>query len=306
MKYFFLPLLLLIFATTPLSAFAAQASFFGPIVPEICNACPCGFGGVMQLIQNVMNIMISFSIIFATIIIAWGGALYIFSSANPESRSTANKMLINAAVGIMIVLSAWLIVDFVMKTLYGGQFGPWNTILTGTGEDCIQKKDTQPLFGGTINTVPGGGGGGGTGGGGTGTPGSLTHAQAAAILQAAGISVSSSGNCSDKTNPRCTSLDGMHESTMKQVVALKESCGCDIVVTGGTETGHSSGHSNGYKIDIRTGTTINTYLQGLRSLGATSQGYPRYADRCGNVYMHESNPDHWDINVTQGVCSPLR
>ncbi len=302
MKYFFLPLLVLAFITTPLSAFAAQASFFGPIVPEICNACPCGFGGVMQLIQNVMNIMISFSIIFATIIIAWGGALYIFSSANPESRSTANKMLINAAVGIMIVLSAWLIVDFVMKTLYGGQFGPWNTILTGTGEDCITKKETQPLFGGSITTVPGTGGGGG----GSGTPGTMTHAAAAAILQAAGISVSSSGNCSDKTNSSCTSLDGMHESTIRQVVAVKENCNCSVVVTGGTETGHSSGHSNGYKIDIRTGSDINTFLQGLRSLGASSQGYPRYADKCGNVYMHESNPDHWDINVTQGLCSPLR
>ncbi|MBU1292953.1 pilin [Patescibacteria group bacterium] len=300
MKYLFISLVFFVFiAVTPVTAFAAQASFFGPIVPEMCKACPCGFGGVMQLIQNVMNIMISLSIIVATIIIAWGGALYIFSSANPESRSTANKMLINAAIGIMIVLSAWLIVDFVMKTLYGGQFGPWNTILTGTGDDCIQKRDTQPLAD-TIRPVTGGGGGGGGGG----TPGSMTHAQAAAILQAAGIGVSSSGNCSDKSNPRCTSLDGMHEATVRQAVAVKENCNCTVHVTGGTETGHSSGHTNGYKIDISLSNEVNTFLQGLRSGGSRSNGDPIYIDKCGNSYTRES--DHWDIEVRNGVCSPLR
>lgn len=91
------------------------------------------------------------------------------SATNPESRSQANKMLINAVVGICIVLSAWLIVDFVMKTLYGGQFGPWNSILiSGSGDSCIEAKPTSPLFSGNVFSVPGGttstgGGNAGTG-----------------------------------------------------------------------------------------------------------------------------------------------
>ena len=137
----------------PLSA-AAQ---FGPIVPEVCRTCPCGWGGVMAIIQNLVNFIIALSIIFATIIIAWGGGLYILSPTNPEMRSTANKMLINAVIGIMVVLSAWLIVDFVMKTLYGGQFGPWNSILIreGSGDSCIVEKEQKPLFSGDIFAVPG-------------------------------------------------------------------------------------------------------------------------------------------------------
>ena len=141
---------------------AIASAQFGPIVPDVCKICPCGFGGVLAIIQNVVNFVIAISIIFATIIIAWAGGLYILSATNPESRSQANKMLINAVVGICIVLSAWLIVDFVMKTLYGGQFGPWNSILiSGTGDSCIVAKPTNPLFSGNVFSVPGGNTGGG-------------------------------------------------------------------------------------------------------------------------------------------------
>lgn len=147
----FLPLLFAVFLL-PLVADAQ----FGPIVPEVCRQCPCGFGGVLAIIQNLVNFIIGIAIIFATIIIVWGGILYVLSPANPENRNTANKMLINAVVGILITLSAWLIVDFVMKTLYGGQFGPWNTILlNGSGPSCVEAKENKPLFSGDIAVTPG-------------------------------------------------------------------------------------------------------------------------------------------------------
>lgn len=154
----FLSILLCSLVFLPLIAEAQ----FGPIIPEACRTCACGFGGVLAIIQNVVNFLIGIAIIFATIIIVWAGSLYVLSATNPESRSTANKMLINAAVGLLIVLSAWLIVDFVMKTLYdsGSEFGPWNSILAGDGTEnsCIVAKPTSGLFTGSITGVPGTGG----------------------------------------------------------------------------------------------------------------------------------------------------
>ncbi len=156
------PLILLL----PLSAEAQ----FGPIIPEACRTCACGFAGVLAIIQNVVNFMIAIAIMFATIIMVWAGGLYVLSATNPESRSTANKMLINAAVGLLIVLSAWLIVDFVMKTLYknDSEFGPWNSILVGGDNSCIVAKATSPLFSGDMFTAPGQGTG--ASGGGSCTP----------------------------------------------------------------------------------------------------------------------------------------
>lgn len=151
-----------IFALATLMVFAPLPVMaqFGPIVPEECRSCPCGFGGVLAIIQNLVNFIIALAVIFATIIIAWGGFLYILSPANPGNRSLANKMLINAAIGLVITLSAWLIVDFVMKTLYGGQHGPWNSILYGqtSGNSCITvTKDPKKLFSGGIFSTPGAG-----------------------------------------------------------------------------------------------------------------------------------------------------
>jgi len=301
MKRFFL-LVLILFILAPIPA-AAQ---FGPIVPEVCRTCACGFGGVLAIVQNVVNFIISISIIFATIIMVWAGGLYIVSATNPESRSTANKMLLNAVIGILIVLSAWLVVDFVMKTLYnnGSEFGPWNSILLGgTGNSCVVAKPTSPLFSGNITAVPGAGTGAGSD---VITSGTATHQANAARLQAAGISISSSGNCADKRNGACTSLDGMKQNTVDQAIAIKQACtGCTIIVTGGTEVGHeetTTGHSAGYKIDLGTNAQLNAYIRSLTPTTPRANGDPRYLDKCGNEYADEGN--HWDITVTKGVCSP--
>lgn len=301
--------------TALLSAFALLILFlpgqalaqFDPIVPEVCRTCACGFGGVLAIVQNVVNFIIAISIIFATIIMVWAGGLYIVSATNPESRSTANKMLLNAVIGILIILCAWLVVDFVMKTLYdnGSEFGPWNSILLGgSGDSCVVAKDNVPLFSGNIVAIPGQG----TGvDGDVVTSGSASHQAGAAKLAAAGISISSTGSCADRRNASCTSLDGMKQNTVDQVIAIKQACtGCGVTVTGGTEVGHESGstsHSAGYKIDLATNAQLDAYIRSLTRSGSRGSD-DRYLDRCGNEYVRETSPNHWDITVTKGVCSP--
>lgn len=159
-------------------AHAANLPLLDPnftIVPTECTAaCPCGIGAALQFIQNIMNVMISLAVLAMTIFIVWAGFLFVMSATNPESRSKARGMLINAFIGLFIVLSAWLIVDFIMKQLYdgGGKFGPWNKILsTSSGSLCIEKHDPVAITGlpavVPINIVNGtSGNGGGTSGGG--------------------------------------------------------------------------------------------------------------------------------------------
>ncbi len=81
----------------------------------------------------------------------------------------------------------------------------------------------------------------------------LSHKAAAAKLRAANIGWTSSGRCSNRDNPTCTSFSGIKSGTISGVVTFKKSSRCKVTVTGGTETGHASGtysHWNGYKIDI--------------------------------------------------------
>lgn len=144
-------LLLGVSVLAPNVAFAADAKFFGPVISKECE-CPESapdWGCVLQTVQNVVNLGISLGVIFAVVVIAWAGMLYMTSSVNVQNREQAKTMLTHAVVGLLIALSAWLLVDFVMKILYnpntqgsGVQFGPWNTILADNdSEMCLKKRE---------------------------------------------------------------------------------------------------------------------------------------------------------------------
>ncbi|GAA3438447.1 hypothetical protein [Kutzneria kofuensis] len=125
----------------------------------------------------------------------------------------------------------------------------------------------------------------------------LTQSQAASQLRAAGITWSSSGNCTDRSNPHCTSFDQINASTVNGVITLRNASGCAINITGGTEVGHASGtysHYNGYKVDISHNSCIDNYVHNSFSyIGLRGDGYPQWKSAAGNLYCDEGN--HWDI-----------
>lgn len=93
----------------------------------------------------------------------------------------------------------------------------------------------------------------------------LTHAQATSMLRSSGITWSSSGNCSDRNNPTCTSFEQVNLATIQGAQTLKSASGCALNITGGTETGHASGtysHWNGYKLDYALGSgCLGNYIR---------------------------------------------
>jgi len=128
----------------------------------------------------------------------------------------------------------------------------------------------------------------------------LPHHFAAQRLRAAGIKRRSSGNCTSKHRPTCTSYTAIRANTVAKLIMLKRRSRCPIVVTGGTETGHAPGrhsHGNGYKVDVARNRCLDTYIRrkhtyvGRRSDGAALYRSGRSAH--GDVYALESN--HWDI-----------
>jgi hypothetical protein len=116
-------------------------------------------------------------------------------------------------------------------------------------------------------------------------------------VRAAGISISSSGNCHNRNVRSCTSLDGARGNTINGVITLKRSSGCPITITGGTEIGHAGGtysHGNGYKVDIALNSCIDSYVtRNFASIGRRGDGAAQYKSSAGNIYAREGN--HWDI-----------
>ncbi|MFI6099798.1 hypothetical protein ACIA8G_29935 [Lentzea sp. NPDC051213] len=123
-------------------------------------------------------------------------------------------------------------------------------------------------------------------------PAKYTHAQATAQLRAAGITWSSSGGCSDRNRPNCTSFEQVNQATIAGAKTFKSASGCALNISGGTETGHASGeysHWNGYKLDYSLSTCVSNYI--TRTF--TSIGGNKWRSGSGNIYFRESN--HWDV-----------
>jgi hypothetical protein len=148
-----------------------KPTFLGPIVPQECHCDnqtdPRGgtittapdFGCVMQTFQNTVNFGVTFGIILFTIYLVIAGFSFIMSGGSSESRSKAKTRLTNVIIGIAVALLAWLIVDYVMKTLYdpSSSFGPWNSILAGKADKsdrCIVAHNSDALSN-TIATLTG-------------------------------------------------------------------------------------------------------------------------------------------------------
>jgi hypothetical protein len=133
----------------------------------------------------------------------------------------------------------------------------------------------------------------------------LTQSKAASQLSAHGITHSSSGGCTDRNNPTCTSYEQINQGTVSGIITYHSASGCAVNITGGTETGHASGtysHWNGYKVDISRSTCNDNWITGTYTyIGLRGDGYPMYRAASGNVYTNEGS--HWDIVYYTCGCS---
>ncbi|MGW1161516.1 hypothetical protein ACWD5Q_33640 [Streptomyces sp. NPDC002513] len=137
----------------------------------------------------------------------------------------------------------------------------------------------------------------------TASPAKYTQAAAAQQLRQAGVRWTSSGGCSDRNNSRCTSFEQINRATVSGVIAFKRASGCAVTLTGGTERGHASGtysHRNGYKVDIKVTSCVDTYVTTkLRYVGQRPGDRARqYKSPAGNVYAREGS--HWDVTYLNG------
>lgn len=78
---------------------------------------PCKFEHFMQLISNVLNFLILLSIPLGTLAFAWAGWLMLMSEGNPSKKEDAKEIFKNVGIGLILMLTAWLIVNTIMSAL---------------------------------------------------------------------------------------------------------------------------------------------------------------------------------------------
>jgi hypothetical protein len=151
-------------AWTPLLAFLLlivavphAAHAFSPlsgdfqIVPKECD-CPgssAGWGCVLLLIKNLITFALSLGVLACVAVLAYAGGLWVLNPLKAEFREQGRGMLINAVVGLVIALAAWLIINTFTVVLTGKGVETW-TAQIGIGGKCLPNA-SDVTGGGTAN-----------------------------------------------------------------------------------------------------------------------------------------------------------
>lgn len=79
---------------------------------------------IQTFIQNVIQVLVTLSGLIAAGFFVWGGVGYITSSGDPEALDKSKKTIIYSAIGLTIVLGAFVISNVVSQlatSAFGGQ-----------------------------------------------------------------------------------------------------------------------------------------------------------------------------------------
>jgi hypothetical protein len=226
------------------------------------NDLPCNVCDFFQTASRLVNfVLFGLMTPLAAGIFIWGGALLLTSRGSETQRERGKKTLAGAVIGLFIAFAAWAIINTIIKTIArktdeGGQNGVvlfWENFPACTPSQPAASLPLPPVPRATTRQP-----------GATETHavqtdtqavGRYTDEEARERLARADIEVNSTTR---------TSLDGIAIAAIEGALNLKRRCQCDVVITGGTESGHSGSgagtHAGGDKLDFRITPTLESYI----------------------------------------------
>jgi len=123
---------LLVVVLMPTVALGQTNLLPGQIVPcdgtTINGGTECTVCHIATVADNVLKTGIYIAVFLSAVLFAWAGFKYLTNVANSGEVSKAKEIFMNVAIGLIIILAGWLVIDTLMRTLMGSDFGPWNKI----------------------------------------------------------------------------------------------------------------------------------------------------------------------------------
>lgn len=112
----------------------------GQLIPPDCTekerAANCDLNDAFQVIVNFSQIILALTGSAALLMFTYGGVMFIIAAGNQDRVNKGKTALQAAVIGLVVVLSAWLIVNFIILALTEGAVGGAGSIFgTGVGEN---------------------------------------------------------------------------------------------------------------------------------------------------------------------------
>lgn len=311
-------ILLLFLLTLALPVFATHGGIH--LVPECRGGVKaCTVCDLFVLTQNILNfIWWVITLPLAALFLAYGGVLLIlpYLGAPAKMFERGRAVIRQALIGILIVLVAWLAIDTIIKVVgqqaglipkgtteesFGTDIllGPWYEITCSAPEISVTTPPPPPPPPPTGTPPPPPPPSGPT----------LTNEQAVTELTAAGVQIKSTGNCDEQNISTCTSLEGIPESAVDELLSLQAEIAatpactnCYLIINGGTEVGHDT-HGTGKSIvDLDDTSEINDFIIGKRIQVESVVFNTWYKDVTKNNLYYYYEGDHWHTCLNTSDC----
>lgn len=93
-----------------------------PSLPTTNNILGCSTNDTLaqcigKAATTILQYLIFFAIILAAVFLVWAGIEYIFKGGGGKEGEGAKGKIINAVIGLVIALAAWMIVFAIKKTI---------------------------------------------------------------------------------------------------------------------------------------------------------------------------------------------
>jgi hypothetical protein len=268
------PLIIPIGTSNDLDQFNVTPPDFTPLPPDNSYLAPLpGLNQSSQsslggFLKSLFTVLIIIAGLLAFLMIVLGAITYLSSEGFGE-KSHGKEMMVNAVLGLILALGAWLILNAINPNLASnlsitipkvsidGPDRDWNNGNASPGTHIARKHNVngQPIT--------------------MGMPWPSDAAQRA-ILTNANIQVNHD-NCPTAGANNCTSVFfNADNNVIDRLVALRNSCAnCVLVVTGGSEAWlHATHGPEAKNIDLRNEATLNNYLTSLPNGPQASDDFP--------------------------------
>lgn len=113
---------------------------------------PCELTDVIQFAMGVTQVILGLAASLALVFVIYGGTVWLVSAGNAEMITKGKKVLVGSFMGLLIIVSSWVLINTLIIALTGqelssiGQiFGqPWYQVEKGRGP-CLPDPAYTPL-----------------------------------------------------------------------------------------------------------------------------------------------------------------
>lgn len=113
------------------------ALFFSLVVPTFAFGAlvtcqlNCTWCDLIALVDSVIDFVFTIAIPIVTLMVVIGGMYIMFGGASPKNYEKGKTIMKNATIGLIIMLTAWALINLIFQVLAGGgpiTMNPWNII----------------------------------------------------------------------------------------------------------------------------------------------------------------------------------